>query len=48
MNTNPKITLKIMGPETHVLNTLDKLENVFPLSIRSKIMPSDDGYNVHA
>jgi hypothetical protein len=46
MNTN-KISIKIMGTETHVLKTLDILENVFPLSIRSKIMNSDDGENVH-
>jgi YbbR domain-containing protein len=46
MNTN-KISIKIMGSETQVLNTLDKIESVFPLSIRSKVMPNDDGENFH-
>lgn len=36
-----------MGSEAHVLKTLEILENVFPLSVRSKICPSDDGQNVH-
>ena len=47
MNTNTKISIKIIGEQTRVLKTLETLENVFPLSVRSKIMPSDDGLNVH-
>jgi hypothetical protein len=46
MNTN-KVTIKIMADESHILKTLDMLENLFPLSIRSKIVPSDDGVTVH-
>jgi hypothetical protein len=36
-----------MGKEPHVLKTLETLESVFPLSVRSKILDSDDGLNVH-
>jgi len=36
-----------MGKEPHVLNTLEQIESAFPLSVRSKIMPNDDGINCH-
>jgi hypothetical protein len=48
MNTNNnKITLKIIGEQTRVLKTLEKIEAIFPLSVRSKLMLNDDGLNVH-
>jgi hypothetical protein len=46
MNTN-KISIKIIGESSRVLKSLEKIESVFPLSVRSKICPNDDGENVH-
>jgi hypothetical protein len=48
MNTNRnKISIKIIGEQTRVLTTLEKIESIFPLSVKSKIMENDDGINVH-
>jgi hypothetical protein len=48
MNTkNNKISLKIIGEQSRVLETLEKIEMLFPLSVRSKLMQNDDGLNVH-
>ena len=44
---NNKIAIKISGEQTPVLRTIEKIETLFPLSIRSKLMPNDDGINVH-
>ena len=47
MNNNKNVTLKIFGEYDRVLKALDILEGVFPLSVRSKIIPSSDGVNFH-
>jgi hypothetical protein len=46
-NINTNISIKITGEKKLVLQTLDKIEEIFPLSVRSKLMPNDDGLNVH-
>jgi hypothetical protein len=40
---NKNVTIKISGEETRVLKTIEKIESVFPLSVRSKTYPNDDG-----
>jgi hypothetical protein len=41
MNTD-KVSIKISAKEKPLLKTLEILEEVFPLSVRSKIMQNDD------
>jgi hypothetical protein len=44
MNTN-KVSIKITAQEQPLLKTLEILESIFPLSVRSKVMQNDDGIN---
>jgi hypothetical protein len=42
-----KITIKISGQRTAVLNTLKRIEGVFPLFLEGKEKPNDDGTGIH-
>ena len=43
MTKNKQVSIKITGDKTCVLEALNKIESVFPLAVRSKIYPNQDG-----
>lgn len=44
---NKNVTIKILGDETQVLETLKKIEALFPVYVEGKLNPNDAGNGVH-
>jgi len=48
MNNNKnQISIRIKGSRALVLETLEKIEKLFPVSVRSAIYPNSDDDGVH-
>lgn len=48
MTQENKVIIKISGERNAVLNTIKKVESLFPLFLEGKVNPNDDGKGVHA